>query len=220
MQIVKKISKITFNVIFYFIILIFLLFSIANITAQDKHDIPNIFGYGIASVRTGSMDGDEKTSFPAGSLVIVKVGTPKIDSLTEEKDILVFLGRVQGETDFIIHRLKAVHGDTFLTTKGDANEFADPMVRIDQVKGVYVSHIPVVGGVFLFLRTPMGFAVGVLLPLLIFLLVQLVMVIRIWNQRSKVKFASQYEVDKEKIRRELEAELLAKIKEENSGDRL
>src|SRR5690554_5452800 len=100
-----KALKITENIFFYLIILLLLLFSIANITIQSNNGIPNVFGYGFTAVRSGSMDGDNSDSFSKYSLVFIKVGTPEsVDDLREEKDILVYVGRVEGRDDFIIHR--------------------------------------------------------------------------------------------------------------------
>lgn len=206
-----KALKIIGNSLFYILIFFLLIFSIANITIQSNNGIPNLFGYGFTAVRSESMDGDRDTSFPKYSLVFIKVGTPNsVEELREDKDILVFVGRVNGKEDLIIHRYIQSAGD-FLITKGDNNPTTDPLLRLDQVRGKYIGHIPYLGGAMLFLQTPVGFAVGVLLPLSILLIFQLIVVIRVWNQRSKEKLTTQFESDKDKLRREIEEEILAKL---------
>lgn len=215
-----KSLKIIGNIFFYLFIFLLLLFSIANITIQSNNGIPNVFGYGFTAVRSNSMDGDRSDSFSKHALVFIKVGTPQsADDLEEDQDILVFLGNVEGQQDFIIHRYKEQAGD-FLITQGDNNPTIDPLLRLDQVRGKYVGHIPLIGGLMIFLQTPTGFAIGVLLPLAILLIFQLVVVIRVWTQRSRQQLTSQFETDKEKMRREIEKELLAKLanRESNSSN--
>ena len=72
-ELVIKILKIAGNVVFYAIICLLLLFSIMNIRgSKNAESYPNIFGRGMLSVLTPSMDGDQEDSFKVGDLIIVK----------------------------------------------------------------------------------------------------------------------------------------------------
>ena len=55
-----KISKIVLNVIFYTLIVVLLLFSIANINKKDQFSVPNLFGKGFSTVVSPSMEGSQK----------------------------------------------------------------------------------------------------------------------------------------------------------------
>ena len=83
--------KIAFNVVFYILILLVLLFSISNIRAKNKNDqIPNIFGKGYLNVLSDSMTGDNKDSFNTGDMIIVKIANKKNISKLEVGNIVTF----------------------------------------------------------------------------------------------------------------------------------
>lgn len=83
--------KIALNVIFYALILLVLLFSISNIRAKNKNDqIPNIFGKGYLNVLSDSMEGDNKDSFNAGDLIVVKIANDKNISKLEVGNVVTF----------------------------------------------------------------------------------------------------------------------------------
>lgn len=83
--------KIVLNVIFYAIILVVLLFSIANIRGKNKSDnIPNIFGKGYLTVQSDSMTGTEKDSFSKGDLIIVDIPSQKEIENLEAGDVVTF----------------------------------------------------------------------------------------------------------------------------------
>ena len=64
--------KIGFNVVFYLLIFIIFLVSIANIRAGKSVDgFPNIFGRGYLIVESDSMNGNYKDSFKQGDMVVV-----------------------------------------------------------------------------------------------------------------------------------------------------
>lgn len=113
--------------------------------------VPRLFGlvpYGIVS---GSME----PTIPVGSLAFVDVGdrSPKV------RDVVAF--RAGGQV--VTHRVVDVSLDGYVT-KGDANETRDPNVlQGSQVLGVYRTHVPVLG--FLFLSVPVKAAWVVLLVL-------------------------------------------------------
>lgn len=74
----------------------------------------------------------------------------------------------------VTHRVvsAAGHGTTFqLTTKGDANRLPDTIVaRESSVRGKVVAVVPKIGTGARLLRTPVGFAAGIVLPALLLLI--------------------------------------------------
>ena len=88
------ITKIVVNVIFYILIFMIFLGSIANIKAGKSSDgFPNIFGRGYLAVASDSMEGDFKNSFNAGDMAVVNViGNNKQEVANKLKvgDIITF----------------------------------------------------------------------------------------------------------------------------------
>lgn len=113
--------------------------------------VPRLFGlvpYGIVS---GSME----PTIPVGSLAFVDIG----DRSPEVRDVVAFRAGDQ----VVTHRVIDVSLDGYVT-KGDANETRDPNVlQGSQVLGVYRTHVPVLG--FLFLSLPVKATWVVLLVL-------------------------------------------------------
>ncbi len=83
--------KIALNVVFYSIIVLILIFSIANIRSKNQPDqIPNIFGSGYLTVQSNSMEGSEKDSFNKGDLIIVDIASEKDINNLKIGDIITF----------------------------------------------------------------------------------------------------------------------------------
>lgn len=114
----------------------------ANANSLVGNQMPTPFGYGAAVVLSGSMEPE----FSKGDLIVVK----EADSFKVD-DIVVF----QDTGDLIVHRIIEKDGDT-VVTKGDANDTADEPINVSVIKGKVLFHIPYVGTVVSFIKTPVG----------------------------------------------------------------
>ena len=114
----------------------------ANASKLVGNKLPTPFGYGAAVVLSGSMEPE----FSKGDLIIVKE-----DTQYAERDIVVF----QSIDSLIVHRIIEIDGET-VTTQGDANDTADEPINVSLIKGKVLFHIPYVGNVVSFLKTPVG----------------------------------------------------------------
>ena len=114
----------------------------ANASGIGGNHLPMPFGYGIANVLSGSME----PTFSKGALLLVKE-----EKKTEPGQIVVY----QSGQELIVHRVIQIEGN-LVTTKGDANEAADPVFDASQIKGVVVGWIPFLGSLVSFLKTPVG----------------------------------------------------------------
>ena len=104
--------------------------------------LPMPFGYGASVVLSGSME----PTLSTGDLSVVGEAEGY-----EEGDVVVFQeGRM-----LVVHRIVALDGDT-VTTQGDANNVADAPISLAAVKGRVLFHIPAVGHVVNFLKSPVG----------------------------------------------------------------
>ncbi len=123
------------------------------------NQLPMPFGYGMASVQSGSME----PTFAKGALLFVKKQAE--DEKVETGSIVVY----QSGSELIVHRVISAKGDT-VVTQGDANDTADQPFDRSQIKGRVLFWIPHLGTVTDMLRTPAGI---VLILIAAFLLVEL-----------------------------------------------
>lgn len=236
---ILKITKIVMNVIFYSFIVILLLFSISNLGLKDDQDIPGLFGNGFLTVQTNSMAGEEDDSFTAKDLIFVKVVTEKnrakLLSKLEVGDIITF-SYFNKELDGIIlntHRIVDIVGEgenTLFITQGDKvgmNPVYDYViggendadyyesVGYENVKAIYKSKWSGVGATMKFIQSSTGFLVCIVLPTLIFFVVQAILLVlnftKIKHNKDVAKLAIDNEellkLEREKIKQELLAEM-------------
>ncbi len=158
-----KTKKSFFSIFSICLIIIFIileLFLILNsILSKDK--IPDIFGYKPFFVVSGSME----TSINVGDIIIVKEVSPENIKIG---DIIAFR-----HNDYVItHRVINIQNDKdklLFKTKGDKNTSEDDFnVDTQSLEGVMVKRIPKIGGILMFLATPSGTIIVVLLAIIVF----------------------------------------------------
>lgn len=148
--------------------------------------MPTPFGYGAAVVLSGSME----PTLSKDDLIFVKK-TDRIDI----GDIVVY----QADDSLVVHRVVFIDGE-IVTTKGDANNIADPAFEKSAIKGVVVGSVPKAGIVVNAIKTPAGTIVVLLCA---FLLIEL-------------SFRKQKEVDDKKI--EAIKDEIRRLKEETDKE--
>lgn len=183
-----------FCVIFGFMLL-------CNLTIIIKGTInpetpPSIFGITPMVVQSGSMSGDAPDHIEVGDLVFS--GKADIEKL-KVGDIISFMeGKV-----IVTHRITAIdtaeNGSLIFTTKGDANntEDSDP-VTADNIIGIYKGRIPKLGDFAMFLQTPLGMILFVGVPLLAFIIYDIIRRQRSANKENKK--TAEIEAELERLR--------------------
>jgi signal peptidase len=130
------------------------------------------FGWQVDTVLSGSME----PAIPTGSILVLR---PVPSDKIQVGDIITFSG--SGRDRFITHRVTAIeqtNGIVF-TTKGDANNAEDPFtVPAENVVGKVLVHIPFLGFILSFVKTPVGLFLTLVLPGLIIIGLELR---EIWN---------------------------------------
>ena len=129
-SLVKKILLIVGNVVFYAIIIVLFLFSLMNINAGNgTENFPNLFGKGMLSVETNSMERVEDGYTPeewknysigeikVGDLVYADVFNGDISTL-KVGDVITFAGKILGQPALITHRIVYIH-ENHVVTEGD-----------------------------------------------------------------------------------------------------
>lgn len=223
----NKIIGIVLNVIIGIICLMVLLLAVSAINANSK-GYSSLFGYSLYAVETDSMEGDEKGSFPAGSLVFAKELKGNDYKDLKEGDVITFFAFDTTTSQRFIntHRIIEVNetNDVF-TTQGDnvAQPDARPVFAEDVI-GVYRSHVGGVGKAILYIQSTTGFLIAVVFPSLLIVVYAIYNLIRTYSafnkakvQEEKEKMLAEY---KEQERLRLEAQKQAeeeqkRIKEDN-----
>ena len=123
-----KITKLVVNIVFYALIVVLVLFSIANINKKDEYSVPSLFGKGFTTVVTPSMDGSQKDSFTEDDLIFLSVVTEKNADRKLKKvevgSIITFKYWSDEARNYILntHRvvdIVEVNGETLYITQGD-----------------------------------------------------------------------------------------------------
>lgn len=174
----KKMKKLTkLDILGIVLTVIFLPIIVINLTLVIKgminpDEVPMIFNRAPLIVISDSMTIDKEAgtgAFNKNDLIIIK----KVDPATLKKgDIVTYLGR---DGDIITHRITDLITDTkdgekvpAFETKGDYSPGYDFYpVRYEQVIGLYQHRLAGLGGIAMFLQTPAGVIVILLIPVLI-----------------------------------------------------
>ena len=167
---------------------LFLLISIVAGTAVFRWNaqalvgdaLPMPFGFGFASVLSGSMEPE----LSEGDLLVVVE-----KDAYYEREVVVF----QDGRTLVTHRIIRIEGGEILTM-GDANNSPDSPITKEQIKGKVILSIPFLGYLVEGIKSPLG---------TIFLLALALLLLRL-SSRSDRRRAAEVEEDAERIRREIE----------------
>lgn len=133
---------------------------------------PSVLGITPMVVLSGSMSGTQEGHIEVGDLIFVDKAQPEE---LEVGDVIAFMS---GQST-VTHRITAIDtdedGGLLFTTKGDANNAEDTEpVTVEQLVGVYQGRIPKVGDFALFLQQPLGMLLFIGVPLLAFIIYDIV----------------------------------------------
>ncbi len=224
----RKVLSITLNSLFYLIIIVLLIFSLANIKVKKENDIANIFGRGFLSVQSNSMLGDQDDSFEKGDMILVKMLDEESVKELKVGDIVTYFD--MSIREFNTHRVVEINlEDEYLVTQADYNPVSnntntqpDQPINFDQALATYSSKISGFGNTLDYLQSPTGFALFVILPVVFILAFEGIVLGRNILQLNRAKMEEKYAQEKEDTKKLLEAEkdklreeLLAELKKEN-----
>lgn len=157
---------------------------------------PSVLGLTPMVVLSGSMSGEAEDHIEVGDLVFVGRADPEE---LEVGDVIAYMNG--GAT--VTHRITAIDtntdGDHLFTTKGDANNAEDTTpVTEEQLVGIYRWRIPKVGDFALFLQTPLGMLLFVGVPVLAFLIYDIIRRQRYANRENRR--TAELEAELERLR--------------------
>lgn len=231
----KKALKI-FNVVIDILIILVLIVSVFTLisvfaTTKGGEGVPNLFGKAPISVLTDSMAGDKEDNFNKGDLLICDVVDSKNDNKYEVGDIVTFRQDINGDgnADLVTHRLYEKQEDGSFFTKGDANDTYDqnpanatvfnPIYSDDILAVYHGSKINGVGNFVDFIRSPLGFFICILLPMIIFFIYQAIRVIinAMAYSKEKGRLAAEEAINKSELTEEQKAKAIAEYLEQQKG---
>ncbi|HBN84434.1 MAG TPA: signal peptidase I [Clostridiales bacterium] len=169
----RPVIKIIGNIVFILLLLILTFMTVFMIQSKINGNKTPYRGYRSYIVLSGSMN----PAFDTGSVVFVKSIQPE-DIKTG--DIVTFKTTASSNTT-TTHRIVEVHDKQGLsfTTKGDANDIADPArLMPEQVIGKVRFTIPYLGYLLHFASTRLGTYLLVILPLTIIILLEIIKIIK------------------------------------------
>ena len=129
---------------------------LANASGVLHNALPMPFGWGLATVESGSME----PAFSKGDLLVVRAAS---GADVQVRDVVVYRA---ASGSLVVHRVVAREGGT-LTIQGDANDSPDAPVDESQVLAVAVGRVPGAGAAVDALKSPAGVVVVVALALLL-----------------------------------------------------
>lgn len=157
------------------IILIFLL--ICNVTIIVKGVVsperpPSVLGMTPMVVLSGSMSGEQEGHIEIGDLIVAR----KVDAADlKVGDVISYMDGKSAVTHRIIGIVEGYTGNLFFETKGDANNAPDlSTVSQDQLIGKFWFRLPYLGDFALFLQQPLGMLLFAGVPLVAFLLYDII----------------------------------------------
>lgn len=190
-KVLKRIGTIAVDVLIVIVFIVSALVVVASITANRTGGQPSVMGYVFSSVQTDSMQGTiNKGDFVVGKLV---------DGNTEikEGDIVSFRDYYNSKEITITHRIVRIVGDETVVgyiTKGDNEQYEDDIVKSrDSIQSIYKFRIPFVGGFIDFLKTPLGFILCLVLPLLGFIAWQAYKLVSLYLKSKKLELEEEAE---------------------------
>lgn len=160
----KRIFNICISIIFTTIV-----FAVASLIIQKfalKEEIPNVFGYKILQVMSGSMSGE----FETGDTILIK--EIKNEGDLKIGDVITY--RIEKKT-MVTHRIVNITkiGEKLnYTLKGDANNIEDSeKVIFSNIEGIYVRKLNLIGKLINFMQKPYGMVIIFMTPVLLILYV-------------------------------------------------
>lgn len=219
MEKLKKIGLTVLSICLWGVILIAALFAFTTLATKDTNSVASIAGFTPLTVATESME----PTFGTSDLIIIQKCDP---ADLKEGDIITFHTIINNEYALNTHRIVDIeenNGYRSYRTKGDNNEIEDTHVIADgDIVGKYVLKLAGVGALMTFLSSSTGFLVVIILPLLIFFVMQvyhLIMVVIKLKKATAEEMASENDASLDealKAKQEAEAALAEarRLKEE------
>lgn len=210
----KKVLKITANVLVWIILILALLITIMVFSSGRNNGISNLLGYIPMTVESDSM----KPTFKKNDLIICK----EVDDVYSLKkgDVITFWTIIDGKKVKNTHRIVEVNefeNTRSFVTRGDNNNQDDTMpAYAGDVIGKWTDvKLDGFGKVMNFLKTKTGFFVCIVIPMAVFFLIELYKFVVTLIELKKPQLTDE---DEEEIKKRAIEEYLAAQKKEATAE--
>ena len=210
----KKVLKITANVLVWIILILALLITIMVFSSGRNNGISNLLGYIPMTVESDSM----KPTFKKNDLIICK----EVDDVysLKEGDVITFWTIIDGKKVKNTHRIVEVNefeNTRSFVTRGDNNNQDDTMpAYAGDVIGKWTDvKLDGFGKVMNFLKTKTGFFVCIVIPMAVFFLIELYKFVVTLIELKKPQLSDE---DEEEIKKRAIEEYLASQKKEATAE--
>lgn len=189
----------TVSIIGLFLCVVFGIMLLCNLVIILKGTInpdrpPSVLGITPLVVQSGSMSGDAPDHIEVGDLIFT--GKADIQKL-KEGDIISFMEDSIVVTHRIIGIETAEDGGRSFTTKGDANNTEDSEpVTAENLVGIYKGRIPKLGDFAMFLQKPLGMMLFIGVPLLAFIIYDIIRRTRAAGRENKKTAVMEAELER------------------------
>ncbi|MBP5268995.1 MAG: signal peptidase I [Ruminococcus sp.] len=209
----KKVLKITANVLVWIILILALLVTIMVFSSGRNNGVANLLGYIPMTVESDSM----KPTFKKDDLIICK----EVDDVyaLQEGDVITFWTIIDGQRVKNTHRIVAINeidNTRSFVTRGDNNPQDDTVpASANDIIGKWTDvKLGGFGKVMNFLRTKTGFFICIVIPMAVFFLVELYKFIVTLVELKKPELTDE---DEEEIKKRAIEEYLAAQKQEEEN---
>lgn len=210
----KKVLKITANVLVWIILILALLITVMVFSSGRNNGISNLLGYIPMTVESDSM----KPTFKKNDLIICK----EVDDVysLKEGDVITFWTIIDGKKVKNTHRIVEVNefeNTRSFVTRGDNNNQDDTMpAYAGDVIGKWTDvKLDGFGKVMNFLKTKTGFFVCIVIPMAVFFLIELYKFVVTLIELKKPQLSDE---DEEEIKKRAIEEYLASQKKEATAE--
>ena len=167
---IKTISKI-YKVCSYCLFGLIICLSLFVLVLRFLGETPSVFGYCFYYVLTESMEPE----IQAGEMILGQYTEPAELCVGDVVTYLGDTGSLSGK--IITHKIIEIDGD-IITTKGVANDFADPPINSSQILSRYVTTIPMAGKLFSAINSKIGFLFLIVTPLLLLIVNEISIIVK------------------------------------------
>lgn len=205
----KKLMNKISSILFYALIIVLFVFSIANIKMNKSNDIAHILGNGFLSVQTDSMNGEDGDSFKSGDVIFVKMIDETMQANLSIGEIVTYYdtNTHRFNTSRIVKMYKA-GSTTYIETQGDSAITKDLPIKSSEVLAVYQNRISGFGSSLDYLQSPQGYALFIILPVIIILVFEGILLAQNLIHHYKATFYHRFASDYKKVLKNLDMETI------------
>ncbi len=147
---IRRIKNIFLGIVIAFLVIVLLM----TVYSRATGSTPSLFGYSLLRVSSGSM----APELEIGEVILVQQCDGEA---VRQNDIITYKG-TSGEmagrlvTHRVVKEAYENNGETYIVTRGDANQSDDSPIKTSNVEGKLVTKIPFMRAMFDFFTTPWG----------------------------------------------------------------